>query len=147
MRTAFAQLKTLLSSSDSIISRVQVVTAVARKQTWIAEFLCLRQVALSFALVHLALGCSRPYACEERGQGASAECSCVQSRASSAKCNRTYDCCAEFSRGGILADDPNSGYGCYCWMLGPGQTCENSSQFLRQGTSYHLDSRPKTCPP
>jgi hypothetical protein len=118
------------------------------RQNWSTYRQRWRLTPILLALLCFAVGCSRPYVCEERGQGASAECSCVQaSRSSPAGCQRKYDCCAGFTKGSILADDPNSGYGCFCWMLEPGEICESSSQFLKQGSWSNLDSRPKTCPP
>jgi hypothetical protein len=90
---------------------------------------------------------SRHYDCRDRGDGVDARCGCkATSKLSSIPCKGRYDCCVEATTGGVLADDPGTSYGCYCWMLRAGQTCEGTSGYYsRLGSS--IDSRPTTCPP
>jgi hypothetical protein len=130
MRTVSVPLKNPLRLSDSTISLYGA---------WV----------LATLLSLLAGGCSRPYACYEADEREDARCQCSPARRSSSRsCSRKYDCCVEFTKGSILPDDPNSGYGCDCWMLRPGQTCESTSEYYRtQGSVYNVDSYPKSCPP
>jgi hypothetical protein len=102
-------------------------------------------LVLLVALVSwMAQGCSsrRYYDCaDESGSIPSCYCNKVSQAKNASPCKRQYDCCAEFEYRSIMVDDPNRGAGCVCWMLEPGDKCEDGSRWY-SGT---VTNRPSSC--
>lgn len=108
--------------------------------------LCPASTWMAIILV-FTCGCSKKLHCTEDRFGCECSLRTPTQQKEVPECEKTYDCCFEWSEKASFLDHSDRSSGCACFNLHGSETCASIEEHSYVAHDLEVKSRPKTCPP